>query len=403
MPPNTTRIINIASGANHSLLLLETCDSSLNCETALWGSGDGSTGQLGTAYQQLIKAGASAIFRPIELPLQQEGLSGYKIKFVTASWETTYIVFSHEGKGDVLISMGANDFGDLGIGGKGKGKETLGSFHIISFAHLTVNRMSLRNATLAFQSVEAGQHHVVAQLNATWKNRVTKPCTIGWGTSRHGQLGNVLGKGGKPVPYLSIPTLVPAGDPGDPILSVALGNQHTVLLHASGKISGLGSNRKGQLQGLENARCVSQLGCTWNGTYVVSNDKEGVSCIYATGSGAHGQLGRHYTPTLPTSDGLPSLSPVDLAIPSNSPKILALACGTEHVLALLSQGAAPERTSEVWCWGWNEHGNLGTGTTKDVFTPIKIWPPAMMEGEEETRRAIGIWAGSGTSWLFTRQ
>ncbi|KAG5643553.1 hypothetical protein DXG03_000694 [Asterophora parasitica] len=400
VPSNTVRILIIASGANHTLLLLETNGGDGKCERELWGSGDGSAGQLGSAYRDLIAAGASStVFRPIDLPFKQEGLSGYAIKFVAASWETTYIALSCEGKGDVLISMGADDFGDLGIGGKGKGKETARSFYIVGFAHLTLDGMSLRNATLAFQAVEAGQHHVVVQVNATWKDRTEKCCLIGWGASRHGQLGSHLGKAGKPVPFLLTPTLVPTGESSDPVLSIALGSQHTVLRHASGRVSGFGSNRKGQLQGLENAQHVSQLGCAWNSTYVALDVDQKVPNLHATGSGAHGQLGRRCASI---SDGHPSLAPVNLPLSSDSFNLYALACGTEHVLAIISQGTAPGSPTEAWGWGWNEHGNLGTGTTEDVFTPVRIWPSST-GNMKESRQVIGIWAGSGTSWIYTRQ
>ncbi|GLB43542.1 putative rcc1 blip-ii [Lyophyllum shimeji] len=193
MPSNTNRVLNVTSGANHTIVLGETRGDDGNHGTEIWGSGDGSTGQLGPEYLQLIRDGApSTIFRPINLPLQQFGLAGYQIKRVTASWETTYVVLSCEGKGDVVISMGADDFGDLGIGGKakGKGKEKEGPVHIVSFAHLTVDGNPLRNATIAVQAIAAGQHHVVAQLSVTGKDWDTRTCIVGWGASRHGQLGS---------------------------------------------------------------------------------------------------------------------------------------------------------------------------------------------------------------------
>ncbi|KAF8079133.1 regulator of chromosome condensation 1/beta-lactamase-inhibitor protein II [Lyophyllum atratum] len=403
MPPNTNRVLNISSGANHTIALLETRNSDGEYSTEIWGSGDGSVGQLGPAYRQLMTGASSTIFQPLNIPLQQVGLSGYQIKLVAASWETTYLVLSCEGKGDVLISMGKNDFGDLGIGENEKGKGTTRSLNLVSFTHLTVRGAQLNHAKIAIQSIAAGQHHVVAQIQATWSDGATEVCMVGWGASRHGQLGNALGANGRPVPYLSTPNLIPSGDPDDRIVTAALGNQHTVLLRSSGKVLGLGSNRKGQLQEVENAPPATQVGCTWNGTYIVVNEGEGISCVLSTGSGAHGQLGRPLTFNPSTSDGLPLLAPVQLAIPSNSINITAMACGTEHVLALLSpfEGSVPENSPEVWGWGWNEHGNLGTGTTEDVFVPVKVWPPASMQGTESPRTAIGIWAGSGTSWVLT--
>ncbi|KAG6841575.1 hypothetical protein C0991_009610 [Blastosporella zonata] len=391
MPPNTNRVLNITSGANHTVVLLD-----IGRETQIWGSGDGSAGQLGLACRQLIQAGAppSTIFRPIELPLQQEGLAEYKPKFVSASWETTYISLSREKDRDVLISMGANDFGDLGVGMKGKAKET-SPFHVVSFDHLELDGSPLKNADITILALATGQHHVVAQLKVSWDTKAVRKCVVGWGTSRHGQLGTIVDGRGRPTPYVSTPCIISVEDANDPIITTALGNQHSVFLHDSGRISSLGSNRKGQLQDLKDIRHVVKLGCTWNGTYVVTDDGDGVNRVLATGSSAHGQLGRHIPSGAP-----PSLAPVELT-PSNHARIPTIACGTEHVLALLSRNSTTS-SSEVWGWGWNEHGNLGIGTTENAFTPIQLWQPALAEGGKDVPEVVGIWGGSGTSWIVAK-
>ncbi|KAG5653902.1 hypothetical protein H0H81_009494 [Sphagnurus paluster] len=396
MPPNTTRILDIASGANHTVLLLETRSIAGNFELELWGSGDGSSGQLGPVHRQLLEAGSSTtVFRPLGLPISQLGLSGYKPRMISASWETTYIVFSHEINSDVLVSMGKDDFGDLGVGGgngraKGKGKEKIerASLNIVSFAHLIVDGFLLGDAALAFRSIEAGQHHVLVHFDVTLGDCI-KSCIAGWGASRHGQLGAVFGKDGKPVPYLPSPTLVTINDD---ITYIALGNQHTVLLNKSGKVLGLGSNRKGQLQRLEQLEDATHIGCTWNGTYVITGKTQGTTQIHAMGSGMHGQLGRLHASAIQDPGTTVEL---DTAFCWN----ISLACGTEHILALLSLSPAPA-APEVWGWGWNEHGNLGTGKTDDISVPVKLWPPVSTENDDSPR-ALRIWAGCGTSWIFT--
>ena len=61
--------------------------------------------------------------------------------------------------------------------------------------------------------------------------------------------------------------------------------------------------------------------------------------------------------------------------------------------------------SEVWAWGWNEHGNLGNGDTQNLTTPAKIWDQFdRISGSSrmsEGGRVMGVWAGCGTSWIIT--
>ena len=59
-------------------------------------------------------------FVPLSLPLEELSLQGYSVSHVAACWETSYVVLEHDTLGDVLLSMGTDDFGDLGIGGCGK-------------------------------------------------------------------------------------------------------------------------------------------------------------------------------------------------------------------------------------------------------------------------------------------
>lgn len=393
LPPGTRRVIHIASGANHTLVLLEIGVGGGEGRIELWGCGDGSSGQLGTVPQD---AQMASVFRPIDLSLRYAELSDYHYKFICASWETTYIALSCEGKADILISMGTDDFGDLGVGGvkKGKGRQTATPFHIVDFDHLTIDGTPVEKDSILVKSLVSGQHHVVVQLQGPLVNGTGVTFTVGWGTSRHGQLGNVVSPSGRATPFLMSPKVVSIEDPHDRIIAHALGSQHTVFLHASGKVSGLGSNRKGQLQGLENIERATDLGCTWNGTYMLVSDDQGGTRILATGSHMHGQLGRELPADASGLIGTPGPFPVEF--PANSQRVKSLACGTEHVLAICSaDGAGPGLHASVWGWGWNEHGNLGTGMTNDVLVPVRIWPDV---GEDLV--PVGVWAGSGTSWIY---
>ncbi|KAK0209023.1 regulator of chromosome condensation 1/beta-lactamase-inhibitor protein II [Desarmillaria ectypa] len=328
LPLPDSRIVDLCCGANHTLLLLETGEGLRE----LWGCGDGRAGQLGPDWVE-----SSTSFRPVTL-----NRDGYTLKMISASWETSYIVLERPGQRDVLISMGANDFGDLGVG------------TARSAAGIHVVELPCEGETIT--AMYAGQHHIVIQVDGAQ--------LVGWGLSRHGQLG-------EPKAKVARPRIIPVEGQ---IMSIALGAQHTALLLTSGHVIGLGSNRKEQLQGLEMLSNVRMVDCTWNGTYAVVGDR-----IRSTGSHSKGQLGR-------------SLTGPYVEFPHNH-RLKKLACGTEHVLVLFD---AVDGDSEVWGWGWNEHGNLGLGTTEDMRLPVKLWPRDSTPG---SGRAVDIWAGSGTSWM----
>ncbi|KAJ7686865.1 regulator of chromosome condensation 1/beta-lactamase-inhibitor protein II [Mycena rosella] len=330
--------VHLACGANHTLALLE-----LGQVTELWGS------------RALLRRNEStSIFRPLDLPLERNGLSGYLPRLACASWETTYVVLSYNSMSDVLIAMGANDFGTWES-----------DFHVVSLDHFSEGGVSV-------ESLASGQHHVVVKLKTASGDLI-----VGWGTSRHGQLGDV------DKPFLSAPAVVSSPRTDDAVVHTALGHQHTVFLHSSGTLCGLGANKKHQLEGIGVATQARSVDCTWNGTYITTGDDKNWD-LFSAGNNANGQLGRN--------EGV--FARVEFPFSASTHRLLQVACGSEHVLASFIVGASS--STEVWGWGWNEHGNLGVGTTEDVRLPAKIWPPKLSQAPSGR---VGIWAGSGTSWI----
>ena len=278
LPPGTLSVIAIRSCGNHSLALLSRPP---NPRIEIWGSGDGTKGQLGPTY-----VNEAAIFRPIVLPLEDHGLSGYEISDVATCWETSFFLLTKEGQHDVLISMGGNDFGDLGVGGTGTAKNTL-PFHIINFTHIVghiADRLSITN-------IATGPHHAIVLLRAGNKQYIA-----GWGTARHGQLGPLHAPSGRALPFSRSPVAIslPIDIRSDPVRTVHAGNQHTLFLHASGRVSALGSDAKGQLRDLHAAENVRAIGCSWNGSYLQTHTR-----LLSAGANAHGQLGREKAPRRP--------------------------------------------------------------------------------------------------------
>ncbi|KAJ7784591.1 regulator of chromosome condensation 1/beta-lactamase-inhibitor protein II [Mycena metata] len=368
--PANRRLLHLAFGANHTLALLESYKSPDETTTELWGCGDGKCGQLGPSYNN----DNTSTLKPLHLSLERIGLAEYHPRLVAACWETTFVVLSCQDMPDVLISMGANDFGNLGVG-EHEGKVSAKDVHVVRLDRLSQGVIPGRSDSLFVESLAAGQHHVIANLKTA-----SGDLTVGWGTSRHGQLGNT------DTPFASSPILIQTGRPDDAIISTAVGHQHTVFLHSSGTVSGLGSNKKRQLDGVPTLARAKSVNCTWNGTYTTTVDID-VWDVLSAGSNANGQLGR-------ADSDRTDLARVEFPFTSRTHRLLQVACGSEHILA--SFLVLSSSTTEVWGWGWNEHGNLGLGTTEDIRAPAKIWQSQGLQGE------VGIWAGSGTSWIVVQ-
>ncbi|EIM88036.1 RCC1/BLIP-II [Stereum hirsutum FP-91666 SS1] len=377
LPPSTTCIHSIANGGNHTLVLLSRLGVSSEY-LELWGSGDGSKGQLGPGVTELHT------FNRIHLPLEEHGLTDYTVARVGASWETSFVVLVKDGESDILISLGGNDFGDLGVG---TANVQPAPFYVVSLSHIVDPQHRISILDLA-----TGPHNIILHVRESSEDGRQTDHIIGWGKSRHGQLGAIPPLStGRPVPYLTLPHALSLDFDPSHVRAIALGHQHSVFLHSDGSLYGLGSDQKGQLRGLPSVRRATSVGCTWNGTYVLVSEGDNRSMLLSSGSSTKGQLGR----TAALDDA--GMKTVQFPFTLFTDRVEGLAYGSEHLLVLLSgDPTSTPRTGEVWGWGWNEHGNLGTGSLEDVHTPRKVWPPSSpgIHG-----RALGVWAGCGTSWI----
>lgn len=387
LPAGTQEIVDISCGANHTVVLLSRhSDAEHRDVMELWGCGDGSRGQLGPEFTKQTESTnfSRTIFRPLELSHQIHSLKDAEPRRISAAWETTFVVFARPDDGDVVVAMGANDFGELGVS---PAPGTRLSSNLIEFGDISVDGHTVDPRTVRIQNVASSLHHVIVHIRAVFDDVGSQDLVVGWGAARHGQLGAVSKVAGKAPGFLPAPRLVSAA--GDIPVSLAAGHHHTVICHKSGRVSGYGSDRKNQLHELGGVSDASLIGCTWNGTYVVKDTN-----ILATGSHNKGQLGRIVQTETSPRGLLPVCFPEGVTVN----RVLKMSCGSEHVLVLLRLVTEGHEKTEVWGWGWNEHGNLGIGSTDDAHTPMRLWPPLSTAGVE----AAGIWAGCGTSWIATK-
>ena len=175
-----------------------------------------------------------------------------------------------------------------------------------------------------------------------------------WGHNSYGQLGLPIG--------LSSVNATPQPVPGiSRVVSVAAGYTHSAAITSNGALWGWGSlpgrNSKTpvRVDGLPAAVTQVSAGSDFNLTLGADG------FAYAWGNNRSGQLGNGLYTTLGTT---PSRV-VNLAA------AVAVSAGYAHALALSSDG-------QVWSWGSNSHGQLGTGSVShNVARPVPGLPTAL--------------------------
>lgn len=177
-----------------------------------------------------------------------------------------------------------------------------------------------------------------------------------WGDNLVGGLGT-----GNVAPASATPTDVfglPAG-----VVSVATGRNHSCAVTTSGGLQCWGANFQGQLgdgttefhwipvnvDGLSSGVAKAAAGDIHTCALTLAG---GVKCW---GSGPHGELGNG------TAED--ALTPVDVV--GLGTGIRDIAVGATHTCAVTTLGA-------VKCWGHNNEGQLGNGSTSNALAPVQV-------------------------------
>ena len=174
-----------------------------------------------------------------------------------------------------------------------------------------------------------------------------------WGGNTYGQLGD----GTRVDRHTAVPTKGLASG----LLSVATGAAHTCVLTNAGGIKCWGQGtRLGDGRGLDRYTPGFVKGLQSGAIAVVSGNLHvcaitkagGVKCW---GENGFGQLG----------DGTRTQRLAPVAVRGLKSGVIAIAAGGTHTCALTKAGL-------VKCWGHNDHGQLGDGTTKDRLAPVTV-------------------------------
>lgn len=184
-----------------------------------------------------------------------------------------------------------------------------------------------------------------------------------WGSNNRGQLGDgTLESSRTPIRV--------AAFPGD-AKALAVGTEFGCALTQAGQAFCWGSNRTRQLgqgaPGIHTVPILVNATATPNGQTPTAGiptiaagryhsclitPSRGVQCW---GRNSDGQVG----------DGTTEARTTPVNVPGLTSGVVGLALGAEHSCALLQSGG-------VNCWGGNEFGQLGDGTTADKETPVAV-------------------------------
>lgn len=200
-----------------------------------------------------------------------------------------------------------------------------------------------------------------------------------WGSDDGGQLGDGEG-GGEGVVAVGL----------DQVAEVSCGDEHTCVRLAGGEVNCWGANGSGQLgDGSTTSRGAPATGPLAIVSVAIevgdafSCSLNGGGEVLCWGDNGHGQLGAD----APDSK---ILTPVAVALQSSA---TAISAGAEHACAIVDEGG----TNAAWCWGRNDGGQLGDGTTVSSARPVRVLldgePLEIAAGDRHTCARVATGAG----------
>ncbi|TKA52668.1 hypothetical protein B0A53_04121 [Rhodotorula sp. CCFEE 5036] len=392
----------IVCGANHTLLL----DASSG---KVFGAGGNQRGQLGAGHATESRTTA---FSPVEIPrlVVQAGVEdlepeGYTVQDIAATWESSFFLLRlrDPARSDILLSTGANDWGERGHPGADPHTATQ-----IDFEKLAPPVE--RGAVIRVVDLQAGPRHVVALLEigpstaadplaaSTSRSVLSPPSSrqrvlVGWGASRQGQLGSVQGEQSSPPPRITAtpqPVLLPPPYQAADVSSFSLGKDHTALLlrEADDDSSLPGSSR----------RVAVLLGSDKHGQLGLARN---VGAEPSRTPSQQQQTKMQRCNLLRAEDLLGD----DDALDPRHWKLVGVHCTWNSTLCHLerrssstcpSSGPTAEMSSRIVGFGHNAHGQLGAGTptSPSAAVPPNTAKPRPASSLEMVHRITQLSCGS---------
>ncbi|GAA5871888.1 hypothetical protein JCM3774_000720 [Rhodotorula dairenensis] len=418
--PVRARPSAIACGANHTLWIDQLSGRVL-------AAGGNQRGQLGARNAADTSA---TVFSHVDIAklIDQAGVrelatDRYTVQGVAAAWETSFFVLRplDPARSDVVLSTGANDWGERGCPGADPRAATR-----IEFENLL--QPEARRGPLRIVRLQAGPRHVVALIHvgelidtdgpdvAGTSSSSSSPCRrllVGWGASRQGQLGCADLQPSSPPPRVTPspqPVVLPAPYQPTDVCSFSLGKDHTAFLvrdrnqggpDAAGTVAVLlGSDKHGQLSVSRHGEVVEPpsgvprrpaeslksqrsnllrvedlldenehdpasrwrlvgVHCTWSSTFC---HLEHLATSSEHRSATATTTGSRIVGFGHNSHGQLGAKPIARPGGAASAPPRSSSLELSHRVTQLSCGSehvlALLETGEIMGWGWNEHGNL---------------------------------------------
>ena len=198
---------------------------------------------------------------------------------------------------------------------------------------------------MIFKAVSAGGYHTCGLLTNSeiW-------C---WGRNANGELG--VGNTTQSFVPLRVENL-------SNTIAVSAGGLHTCALNSGGEVRCWGSNTQGQLGASALLESLTPIAVPGISGIAMLSTGAGHTCaldnngsLWCWGFNDHGQVGNGSNQSVIST-------PTLVAGISN---VIAIASGGSHTCALLSTGF-------VKCWGSNDWGQLGDGTTDEKWSPTAV-------------------------------
>eukprot|EP00928_Gymnodinium_smaydae_P040332 TRINITY_DN27361_c0_g2_i1.p1 TRINITY_DN27361_c0_g2~~TRINITY_DN27361_c0_g2_i1.p1 ORF type:complete len:956 (-),score=85.66 TRINITY_DN27361_c0_g2_i1:149-3016(-) len=185
-----------------------------------------------------------------------------------------------------------------------------------------------------------------------------------WGKGAEGQLGYAVTEG------VLVPRMVDELA-NVHVTEVSCRGSHMAALDDSGKVWTWGDNKEGQLGHPASPTSVSfekptivkalqqhvvvNVCCGREFSAAVTSDGR----LYTWGNGSDGQLGHTLGSGGPTMTSTPR-------VVKALQRVSTVSCGSRHILALANNGR------DLFSWGWNAYGQVGSGDTKTVRKPLLL-------------------------------